>query len=78
MVVLPLSSQPVAVGHGTWHQHSGLRGRPATASALSFHLMNVNLAALMQCPTWVLLVCTIEMLFVIYIAALFVFESELC
>lgn len=37
MVVLPLSSQPVAVGHGTWHQHSGLCGRPATASALSFH-----------------------------------------
>lgn len=32
----------------------------------------------MQWPTWVLLIFTIEMLFVIYRAALFVFESELC
>lgn len=32
----------------------------------------------MQCPTWVLLVLTVEMLFVIYMATSFVFESELC
>lgn len=43
MVVLPLSSQPVAVGHGTWHGDPAPRGRPATASALSFYLRKLIL-----------------------------------
>lgn len=76
MVVLPLSSQPVAVGHGTWHRDPALRGHRATASALSFHLMKINLRSTNAMSY--LGVFTIEMLFFIYVAALFVFESELC
>lgn len=43
MVVLPLSSQPVAVGDGTWHRDPAPCGHPAAASALSFHLMKIIL-----------------------------------